>query len=225
MVQHGRVPQPVADDARGVRQQRTQHPDRPELQPRRPRPRESVRAHGTHEAAHPRGSVQRLQHRLVHEPEHDGAVRRGRQSDRRIRSGDRRGAGTRDGIRRPAERTEIGGLGHGLDWCELAQLALSAFCTFLRAFSSRRGRRGAPLEEFSSVSDRPIIVRMSSTFRPQQRYDHRLRHLVQRTGDRSIATNPRSRARRRVDGSARRRRAWSLWISRTSRSPNSDRRS
>jgi putative transposase len=39
---------------------------------------------------------------------------------------------------------------------------------------------------------------MSSTFRPQQRYDHRLRHLVQRTGDRSIATNlavPRSTAR------------------------------
>ena len=64
---------------------------------------QGVRAHGTHEAAHPRGSVQRLQHRLVHGPEHDGAVRRGRQSDRRLRRGDRRGAWTRDGIRRPAD--------------------------------------------------------------------------------------------------------------------------
>ena len=39
---------------------------------------------------------------------------------------------------------------------------------------------------------------MSSTSRPQQRYDHRLRDLVQRTGDPSIATDlgvPRSTAR------------------------------
>ena len=39
---------------------------------------------------------------------------------------------------------------------------------------------------------------MSSTSRPQQRYDHRLRDLVRRTGDPSIATDlggPRSTAR------------------------------
>ena len=39
---------------------------------------------------------------------------------------------------------------------------------------------------------------MSSASRPQQRYDHRLRDLVQRTGDPSIATSlgvPRSTAR------------------------------
>ena len=43
-----------------------------------------------------------------------------------------------------------------------------------------------------------MIVRMPSTFRPQRRYDHRLRDLVQRTGDLTIATDlgvPRSTAR------------------------------
>jgi hypothetical protein len=43
-----------------------------------------------------------------------------------------------------------------------------------------------------------MIVRMPSTSRPQQRYDHRLRDLVQRTGDLTIATDlgvPRSTAR------------------------------
>jgi hypothetical protein len=54
------------------------------------------------------------------------------------------------------------------------------------------------LEELSGVSDRPIIIRMPTTSRPQQRYDHRLRDLVQRTGDLTIATDlgvPRSTAR------------------------------
>jgi putative transposase len=53
-------------------------------------------------------------------------------------------------------------------------------------------------EGLSGVSERPMIVRMPSTSRPQQRYDHRLRDLVQRTGDLTIATNlevPRSTAR------------------------------
>ena len=39
---------------------------------------------------------------------------------------------------------------------------------------------------------------MSTTARPQQRYDHRLRNLVQRTGDVTVATDlgvPRSTAR------------------------------
>ena len=44
----------------------------------------------------------------------------------------------------------------------------------------------------------PIIIWMASRSRPQQRYDHRLRELVQRTGDLTIATDlggPRSTAR------------------------------
>src|SRR5688572_1494105 len=50
----------------------------------------------------------------------------------------------------------------------------------------------------SGVSEQPMIVRMPSTSRPQQRYDHRLRDLVQRTGDLAFATAvgiPRSTAR------------------------------
>jgi len=37
------------------------------------------------------------------------------------------------------------------------------------------------------VSERPMIIPMATTSRRQQRYDHRLRDLVQRTGDLSIA--------------------------------------
>ena len=54
------------------------------------------------------------------------------------------------------------------------------------------------LEELSGVSERPMIIRMPTASRPQQRYDHRLRDLVQRTGDLTIATDlgvPRSTAR------------------------------
>src|ERR1700676_5175734 len=43
-----------------------------------------------------------------------------------------------------------------------------------------------------------MITLMPTTARPQQRYDHRLRHLVHRTGDVTVATNlgvPRSTAR------------------------------
>ena len=43
-----------------------------------------------------------------------------------------------------------------------------------------------------------MIIRMMTTSRAQQRYDHRLRDLVQRTGDLTIATDlgvPRSTAR------------------------------
>ena len=45
---------------------------------------------------------------------------------------------------------------------------------------------------------RPMIVTMPTTARPQPRYDHRLRTLVQRTGDVTVATDlgvPRSTAR------------------------------
>jgi hypothetical protein len=54
------------------------------------------------------------------------------------------------------------------------------------------------LEELSGVSQGPMILRMPTTSRPQQRYDHRLRDLVQRTGELTIATDlgvPRSTAR------------------------------
>jgi hypothetical protein len=39
------------------------------------------------------------------------------------------------------------------------------------------------------VSERPMIIRMTTRSRPQRRYDHRLRDLVQRTGDLTIATD------------------------------------
>lgn len=53
-------------------------------------------------------------------------------------------------------------------------------------------------EELRAVRERPMMVSMPTTARPQQRHDHRLRHLVQRTGDVTIATDlgvPRSTAR------------------------------
>ena len=48
-----------------------------------------------------------------------------------------------------------------------------------------------------------MIIRMRTTPRPQQRYDHRLRDLVHRTGDVTIATDlgvPRSTARAWLGG-------------------------
>ena len=48
------------------------------------------------------------------------------------------------------------------------------------------------------MSEATMIISMTTTSRPQQRYDHRLRDLVRRTGDLTIATNlgvPRSTAR------------------------------
>jgi putative transposase len=63
--------------------------------------------------------------------------------------------------------------------------------------SSRRRTLRIVLEELNGVSERPMIIRMT-TPRPQQRYDHRLRELVQRTGDVTVATDlgvPRSTAR------------------------------
>src|SRR5881392_656001 len=66
--------------------------------------------------------------------------------------------------------------------------------------ASRRhvGGRSIVLEELCGVRERPMIISMSTAARVQQRYDHRLRNLVQRTGDVTIATDlgvPRSTAR------------------------------
>jgi hypothetical protein len=70
---------------------------------------------------------------------------------------------------------------------------------FRRELSSRgtiasaNARHG--FEELSGVSERSMIIRMAHL---QQRYDHRLRDLVQRTRDVTIATDlgvPRSTAR------------------------------
>jgi hypothetical protein len=59
-----------------------------------------------------------------------------------------------------------------------------------REFSSRR--RTLPIissSKLSGVRKRPMIRSMPTTARPQQRYDHRLRNLVQRTGDVTVATD------------------------------------
>ena len=48
------------------------------------------------------------------------------------------------------------------------------------------------------MNETPMIIGMTTTSRPQQRYDHRLRDLVRRTGNLTIATDlgvPRSTAR------------------------------
>jgi hypothetical protein len=61
-------------------------------------------------------------------------------------------------------------------------------------------------EELSGVSERSMIIRMTTPARPQQRYDHRLRDLVQRTGEVTIATDlgvPRSTARGWLDKAPR----------------------
>ena len=79
-----------------------------------------------------------------------------------------------------------------------SELSPRTFCTFFRELSSRRRTSRTVLEELNGVSQRPTIIRMMTTSRPQQRYDHRLRHRVQRTGDPTIAADlgvPRSTAR------------------------------
>src|SRR5262249_13991049 len=81
-----------------------------------------------------------------------------------------------------------------------AELSTPTFCTLLRELSSlvtsADGLQCPP--GLSGVSGRPMISRMTTTSRCQQRYDHRLRDLVNATGDVTIATNlgvPRSTAR------------------------------
>ena len=70
----------------------------------------------------------------------------------------------------------------------------------LSCASCRHVRRTFPtvFEELSGGRKRPMIRSMPTTGRPQQRYDHRLQHLVHHTGDVTIATDlgvPRSTAR------------------------------
>jgi hypothetical protein len=80
----------------------------------------------------------------------------------------------------------------------MAELPPSTFRILVREFSSRPATSRVVFKELSGVSDRPIVIRMPTTSRPQQRYDHRLRDLVRRTGDLTLATDlgvPRSTAR------------------------------
>ena len=96
---------------------------------------------------------------------------------------------------------------------------------FSRASRRHADRRPIVLEELSGVRERAMIIPMPTRARPQQRYDHRLRSLVQRTGAMTVATDfgdPRSTAR-----------GWrgaaptvvAVWMWRTSQSRNSERRS
>ena len=70
-----------------------------------------------------------------------------------------------------------------------AELSRRTFCTVPRELSSRRWTLPIVREELSGVRERPMIISMPTTARPQQRYDHRLRSLVQRTGDVSVANS------------------------------------
>jgi hypothetical protein len=68
----------------------------------------------------------------------------------------------------------------------------------LRELSSLRRTPCIVREELSGISEPPMIIRMTTLSRRQQRYDHRRRDLIQRTGDLTIATDlgvPRSTAR------------------------------
>jgi putative transposase len=80
----------------------------------------------------------------------------------------------------------------------VAELSPRTFCTYTRELSSRRQTLPIVLAGLSGVWEWPMIISMPTTARPQQRYDHRLRNLVQRTEDLIIATDlgvPRSTAR------------------------------
>ena len=77
-----------------------------------------------------------------------------------------------------------------------AELSPRTFWTFLRELSSLRRTPRIALEELNGVSEPPMMIRMATTSRPQQRYDHRLRDLIQRTGDLTIATDRISRCER-----------------------------
>jgi len=69
------------------------------------------------------------------------------------------------------------------------------------------------------------FIRMTTTSRRQQRSDHRLGDLIQRTGDLTIATDLGIRRSTGLGGSARRRRSWLVGRKRISRSRSSGRRS
>jgi hypothetical protein len=72
------------------------------------------------------------------------------------------------------------------------------FLDFLCELSSLRPTPAIVVEKLSGVSERTMIIRMTTTSRRQQGYEHRVRDLVQRTGDLTITTDlgvPRSTAR------------------------------
>jgi hypothetical protein len=80
----------------------------------------------------------------------------------------------------------------------LSELSVRTFCIFPRELSSRQRTLSIVLEELSGAREGPMIISMPHTARLQQRYDHRLRNLVQRTRDVTVATDlgvPRSTAR------------------------------
>lgn len=95
-----------------------------------------------------------------------------------------------------------------------AELSTATFWSFVRELSSCAGsgscQRSTVLAlVLSGAGARWMIGPMTTTSRPQQRYDHRLCELVRGTGDVTIATGlgvPRSTA---PGGCARRRRPWS----------------
>jgi hypothetical protein len=87
---------------------------------------------------------------------------------------------------------------------DATELPPRTFCIFRRELSSfrrtisRRRTARNVLEELSGVSERRMTIPMTTTGRLQQRYDHRLRDLVQGMGDVTIAMDlgvPRSTAR------------------------------
>jgi hypothetical protein len=78
-----------------------------------------------------------------------------------------------------------------------AELSARTIGTFSRELSARRRTTPHVPEKLRWVSERPMIIRMMTRSGSQRRYDHRLRDLVQRTGDLTIATDlgvPRSTA-------------------------------
>src|SRR6266852_386866 len=85
----------------------------------------------------------------------------------------------------------------------LQELSPRTFCTVsARVVVTPARTLPIVLEELSGMSKRPMIRSMPTTARPQQRYDHRLRNLVHRTGDVTVATDlgvPRSTARGWLD--------------------------
>jgi hypothetical protein len=119
---------------------------------------------------------------LANEPSQDAHLPR----DRRASGHGRHGAEAYAGGRRSCPHRHS------------AELAARTFCTFLRELSSLRRMFPTVFEELSGGRKRPMIRSMPTTGRPQQRYDHRLQHLVHCTGDVTIATGlgvPRSTAR------------------------------
>jgi hypothetical protein len=85
---------------------------------------------------------------------------------------------------------------------DLAELSARTFWNFPCELSSLPTSESADApqssRELNGVSERPMIIGMPTTSRSQQHYDYRLRDLVERTGDVTLATDlgvPRSTAR------------------------------